>query len=347
MRNAASALPLIIALLGGTVLPGVTAPRRGGTGGALPVASRFAVHFLDVGTGDAAIIDMGETEIVIDGGDSVRVLTDFVTDTGIIDGPIELLVVTHADSDHWKGLTRLLGFDGQNPDPPGVLEFWEPGYDRDCRPLESYTTFIENVRTLPGMRNFRRPLERTRIPAVQNGRVDTVRVPGVSNIEFKVLHTDSTPPASNGDCAYEINNASIVFSARIFGHQFLFTGDANGKERNEASPGTPGHIESLLIGLDDKVPGTLAADVLKVPHHGSETASTQTFIDRVNPRFVVISSSTKHELPRESVVNRYDDGERVILRTDVDRRLNNDHIVCFEDSAMEIDCSHLSTFLED
>jgi hypothetical protein len=227
------------------------------------------------------------------------------------------------------------------------LEFWEPGYNRDCRPLESYNTFIENVRTLSGLRDFRRPLENTRIPAVQNGRVDTVRVAGISNVEFRLLHTDSTPPASNGDCAYEINNASIVFSARLFGHQFLFTGDANGKERNEESPGTPGHIESLLIDLHDKVPGTLAADVLKVPHHGSETASTQTFIDRVNPRFVVISSSTKHELPRASVVDRYDNGERVILRTDVQRAGNNDHIVCFEDSAMELECSHLAAFEDD
>jgi beta-lactamase superfamily II metal-dependent hydrolase len=98
MRNAASALPLIIALLGGTALPGSTPSRATATGGAalpfLAAPSRFAVHFLDVGTGDAAIIDIGETEVVIDGGDSVRVLTDYVTQTGIIDGAIELLVVT-------------------------------------------------------------------------------------------------------------------------------------------------------------------------------------------------------------------------------------------------------------
>lgn len=209
-----------------------------------------------------------------------------------------------------------------------ALEFWEPGYDRDCRPLESYDTFIENVENIAGLRNFRRPLGSTRPPAVQSGRVNAVRVPGIANVQFRVIHTDSTPPASNGDCSYEINNASIVFSADIFGHRFLFTGDANGKERDEDSPGTPGHIEQLMLDLDDAVSGTLAAEVLKVPHHGSETASTQSFIDRVNPSFVVISSSTKHELPRQSVVDRYDNGERVILRTDVDRKADNDHIVC-------------------
>src|SRR5687767_14603748 len=113
MRNALTALPLAIALLGGFPVsePGAPAVPSG------LAASRFAVHFLDVGTGDAAIIDIGSTEIVIDGGDSVQVLTDYVTRTGLVDGPIELVVVTHGDSDHWKGLTRLLGFDGRNPTP--------------------------------------------------------------------------------------------------------------------------------------------------------------------------------------------------------------------------------------
>jgi beta-lactamase superfamily II metal-dependent hydrolase len=37
----------------------------------------FRIHFLDVGTGDAAVIDIGETEIIIDGGDSPRVLYDY------------------------------------------------------------------------------------------------------------------------------------------------------------------------------------------------------------------------------------------------------------------------------
>ena len=63
----------------------------------------------------------------------------------------------------------------------------------------------------------------------------------------------------------------------------MFTGDANGKERNEASPGTPGHVEAALLAVEATHPGTLAADVLKAPHHGSETASTQAFIDAVDP----------------------------------------------------------------
>jgi beta-lactamase superfamily II metal-dependent hydrolase len=37
----------------------------------------FQVHFLDVGTGDSTIIDVGDKEIIIDGGLGVKVLSDY------------------------------------------------------------------------------------------------------------------------------------------------------------------------------------------------------------------------------------------------------------------------------
>lgn len=55
------------------------------------------------------------------------------------------MVVTHADSDHWKGLVRLLDLDGRARSPRTALEFWEPGYDRDCNRLDSYERFVEDI----------------------------------------------------------------------------------------------------------------------------------------------------------------------------------------------------------
>jgi hypothetical protein len=45
----------------------------------------------------------------------------------------------------------------------------------------------------------------------------------------------------------------------IAGQRLLFTGDANGKERDEDPPGTPGHIEKKLLDLEASHPGTLKA----------------------------------------------------------------------------------------
>ena len=137
-------------------------------------AIQFAVHFIDVGTGDSAIIDMGDREIVIDGGNSTKVLNEYANRKYIIDSPIELVVVTHGDTDHWNGLRRLLGFDGKVTNPPTVKEFWEPGYNRDCNLASNtarpkYIQFIKDVQGIVAREGFRRPLQTHHTPAVISG----------------------------------------------------------------------------------------------------------------------------------------------------------------------------------
>jgi len=56
----------------------------------------------------------------------------------------------------------------------------------------------------------------------------------------------------------------------------LFTGDI-GKEQEE----------QLLI--TSSLPVGLGADVLKIPHHGSKTSSSERFMEIVNPQVAVIS----------------------------------------------------------
>lgn len=309
----------------------------------------FKIHFLDVGTGDSAIIDMGEKEIVIDGGNFINDLHDYANKEGIIQGPIELVVVTHGDQDHWKGIMRLLNLDGQATAPRSLLEFWEPGYDRDCNAssngTKNYLEFIEKVKGLTGV-TIKRPLENFHAPSTQNSQVLPITLPTLPGVKITLLHSSASPPASNGECSYRINNASIVLKLEINGVKILFTGDANGKERNEGSPGTPGHIEKMLLDLEAQHPGLLKVDILKVPHHGSETASTQQFIDKVDPRFVIISASTTHHLPKSTTVARYDNGQRVILRTDKSTERGKDHIICGSVTAGDVQCN-FKNVLED
>lgn len=66
------------------------------------------VHFLDVGQGDCILIDCGETEVLIDGGNNgagdevVSYLTPY------IDGKLDYLIATHPDADHVGGLDAVL-----------------------------------------------------------------------------------------------------------------------------------------------------------------------------------------------------------------------------------------------
>jgi hypothetical protein len=157
----------------------------------------FKVHFLDVGTGDAAIVDMGDREILIDGGNSATVLTNYLRKNKLIDGPIELVVVTHGDIDHWRGLERLMNFDGKNPNPPKVLEFWDAGYNRDCNPPAQggrvrYRKFINTFEATTGVQ-VRRPLAQFRRPADETNQVQPFTVPSLPGVTFSLLHSAASP----------------------------------------------------------------------------------------------------------------------------------------------------------
>jgi beta-lactamase superfamily II metal-dependent hydrolase len=95
----------------------------------------------------------------------------------------------------------------------------------------------------------------------------------------------------------------------------------------------------MLLDLEASTPGMLKADILKVPHHGSETASTQQFIDKVDPQFVMISASTKHHLPKLTTRLRYENGVRAILQTDRTLESNRDHIICAGGISIELECN--------
>lgn len=304
-------------------------------------ATEFAIHVVDVGTGDGLLIDVGDQEILIDGGWDASPFNDYLTKHELIDWPIELVVVTHADYDHWNGLRKVLGLSRETL-PAIVREFWEPGFDRACKPSPTYDAFLRDMRRIPGI-TIRRPLEEQRPPSIISGEVAVLKPLSHPNVRVAVLHTESDPPLIT-NCSYRINDASIVLLLEIDTYRFLLTGDANGKEYTED---TPGHVESKLLAFEAQHPGTLKVDVLKVPHHGSETASTTAFIKAVQPTFAVVSASTKHHLPKHTVIDRYEEANAIVLRTDLDVRSGIDHIICYPTADGTVDCNYRSVLFPD
>jgi competence protein ComEC len=82
----------------------------------------------------------------------------------------------------------------------------------------------------------------------------------------------------------------------------------------------PGDIESDAERALIASGAMLEADVLKAPHHGSDTSSTQGLVDRVHPRDVVFSVGPRNRFgfPRASVVARYAAAGASLWRTDLD-----------------------------
>lgn len=86
----------------------------------------------------------------------------------------------------------------------------------------------------------------------------------------------------------ELNNMSIVLKIVYGETSFLFQGDSESQVENDL----------LRSGYD------LSADVLKLGHHGSKTASTQKYLDAVNPQIAIIScgQGNSYGHPRNTVM---------------------------------------------
>jgi len=101
-----------------------------------------------------------------------------------------------------------------------------------------------------------------------------------------------------------LNDTSIV-AKLIFGQtSFLFTGDAETEME-----------EKLINGGVD-----LKADVLKVAHHGSKNATSQNFLEKIQPKFAIISVGADNQFghPNAMTVKRLENIGAEIFRTDED-----------------------------
>ena len=116
------AFPIAVAVT--ICLCGDTAQGRGQDPDSPPTTTPVALHVVDV-EGLALILDMGEKEIVIDGGNGRDDLLDYLLATRIIDGPIELVIISHAHADHYVGLTKVL-------ETYSVEEVWDTGFDSEA-----------------------------------------------------------------------------------------------------------------------------------------------------------------------------------------------------------------------
>lgn len=67
-----------------------------------------ALYFLNVGQGDASLIDLGRAEILIDGGRGPQVLNELAKVLDPADRYIDLIIATHPDFDHFGGLIDVL-----------------------------------------------------------------------------------------------------------------------------------------------------------------------------------------------------------------------------------------------
>ena len=118
--------------------------------------------------------------------------------------------------------------------------------------------------------------------------------------EIEVL----APPPDYAPADTPKNNDSLVLRVKFGQHAFLLSGDVERPiERRMLADGDLGRSE-----------------VLKVPHHGSKTSSTEDFLERVRPLYSVISVGLDNSYghPHPDVLERLREHSPVVFRTDRD-----------------------------
>lgn len=234
------------------------------------------VHFIDVGQGDSALIELPFRQgvILIDtggrlrfgeeegkeqsGGSGVgeRVVVPFLKGRGIT--KVDKLILTHPDTDHAEGAAEVMREIRAKEIHIGPGTYREEGYADVIRAARQAGIPVREV------------MEGT-------GWTD-------GNITFRYL--------SPYEMEYRGNNDSLVLHLEQHDFSVLFTGDL--EEEGEAR-------------LIAKYGALLPVTVLKAGHHGSRTSSSAAFVEAASPGITIFSAGRRNRYghPHPEVTERF------------------------------------------
>ncbi|MBN2600475.1 MAG: DNA internalization-related competence protein ComEC/Rec2 [Candidatus Marinimicrobia bacterium] len=243
---------------------------------------QLTITFLDVGQGDAALIQLPDKRtILVDTGDRTfrrdygeLVVAPYLEREGIRE--IDLLILTHPHSDHIGGAPTIIR---RFP----VDQIWESD-------IVAESGIYREIHALADSLD---------IPVLTPNSGDMVIIS--DNLKLYFLHPSERFLEKHQQ---NYNDGSLVFKL-VFGEiSILFTGDAEEESEN------------YLCFWDDFLKST----IIKVPHHGSSTSSIAPYVKLVNPEYTIVSVglNNKFKHPAKSTLQRYRDLGSTIYRTDIE-----------------------------
>ncbi len=246
------------------------------------IPKNLKINFVDVGQGDSTfIITPKNKTILIDGGGS---------NTSSFDVGKNTLLPYILDKGYNKiDLMIISHFDSDHVG--GLFTIMEEIkvekilIAKQEEQSENYKHFLNIVRE-------------KKIPVIVGKRGDKI------NIE-KDLYLDILFPESKQIEENKINNNSLVFNLHYGNFSMLFTGDIE-----EIA-------EKRIVEITDK--NKLKADIIKIPHHGSKTSSTEELLENVLPRIALIGVGKDNLFGHPSIetIDKLNEMKIKIYRTDV------------------------------
>lgn len=215
----------------------------------------MSLSVFDVGQGDSILAQEGDRQILIDGGPDAAVLEKLGAAMPSGDRAIDLVILTHPHSDHINGLVSVL----ERYDVGRVL----------MTDVIAPTAYFNKFKELVAQKNIL-------VDDPQKTKVELV-----GDMEYDVLSagTEGGLRSSIHDGNSDgLNDSSIVGMLKFGSRRFLMMGDATSA------------VEDRLIA--EKI--SLAADFLKVGHHGSNYSTSAVFLKTVDPRYAAVSVGAKN-----------------------------------------------------
>lgn len=233
---------------------------------------RQSITFLDIGQGDAILLQDGTRQVLIDGGPGATVLERLGDELPWFDRRIEVVIATHPDRDHLEGLLH-------------VLERYH--VDLVLLPQMPHTSQLQAA----WLTHLEQQLQAKKIAYRFAWQGQELHLSDELKIRILGPVSDDQQIVAPGR---KTNNAAILTRVDFSDLALLLTSDAEAV------------VERMLVARETDL---LDVDILKAGHHGSKTSTTAELLQATSPAAVVISvgKDNSYGHPHPTVLDRLKD----------------------------------------
>ena len=242
---------------------------------------KLTVKMLDVGQGDAILIETGDQTVLVDTSDidEQDKLKAQLRQAGV--KRLDKVILTHPHADHIGGMDV-------------VLADYEVGEVYDNGMPSTSKIYLRYMKELKKQGIKRHGLKTGDVLDLGGG------------VLFKVLAPSEELVAKGTQRGYkhDPNNESVVGQLIYGDFRMMFTGDAEAEEE-----------KAILAALG---PDSLQSQVLKAGHHGSKTSSSKEWLRAVSPQVALISCGAGNDYghPHKAALKRYSALQMQVYETD-------------------------------
>ncbi|WP_343705554.1 MBL fold metallo-hydrolase [Flavobacterium sp.] len=276
----------------------------------------MSIKFLKAGSGDSILIQHKKYNVLIDGGNDSNYLLSEIDKIYSKNESIDLLVITHHDDDHIRGIINFVKLVVEGNYGVGFIKkvfFNSPKMIMGTVPIPnekllSYTQSFELEKLFIKLNlNWELCDEDTKSISFEDLKIDFLS-PVAEDLKLyaskagehlsSMSRCDWTSTMSelekyiddeNQDISLP-NRCSIVLSVECELQRILLTGDV-----------TPDRLELIVLKLlKEKGTDSIFFDYIKLPHHGSYRSLNRSIVEKIKCyNYIISTNSKKHYLPNK------------------------------------------------